>query len=191
MSEDQRKLGAFPYVIGGLSFIPLIGVIFGLVAIIWGLATKKLGGKKLALIGTGGIAFTILLYSGLYYFGHVRRGGVYDDLRSRLAETTMTSLVQAIEFYKAQHGSYPKSLEVLKNSLPEDSFTFVFDPTDVQMGGQPRYFYYEVVDAEHYYLLGVGQDGQPFTRDDILPKVEVGLSSKVGLLIKQESKSGL
>ena len=144
-----------------------------------------------ALIGTGGIAFTILLYSGLYYFGHVRRGGVYDALRSRLAETTMTSLVQAIEFYKAQHGSYPKSLEVLKNSLPEDSFTFVFDPTDVQMGGQPRYFYYEVVDADHYYLLGVGQDGQPFTRDDILPKVEVGLSSKVGLLIKQESKSGL
>ena len=47
MSEEVKKLGAFPYVIGGgLSYIPLIGLFFGVVSIIWGLATDKKGGKK-------------------------------------------------------------------------------------------------------------------------------------------------
>src|SRR5208283_1587576 len=118
--EEKHKLVGFPYVIGGLSFIPVIGVLFGIIAIIWGLVTKKLGGKKLALIGTAGIAFTVVLYSGLFYFGVMQRGGVYDEL----------------------------------------------------------------IDENHYYLLGVGQDGKPFTSDDILPRVEVGPNSKVGLLIK-------
>ena len=184
MTEKKEKLGAFPYVIGGLSYIPMLGVLFGIIAIIWGLATKKLGGKKLALIGTGGIVFTIILYSCLFYFGIMKRGGVYDDLRKKLAETTITQVVQAIEFYKTQNGNYPDSLKILKESLPENSMVFVNDPSDVQMGGEPRYFYYEVVDEYHYYLLGVGADGQPFTSDDILPKIELSSDSKVGLLIK-------
>jgi len=68
MSDEQEKLGAFPYVIGGVSFIPGIGIIFGIIAIIWGLVTKKLGGKKLAIIGACGISFSIILYVSLSYF---------------------------------------------------------------------------------------------------------------------------
>ena len=180
MNEQQEKLGAFPFVIGGMSFIPMIGVLFGLVAIVWGLTTKKAGGRKLAFIGGGGITLTVVLYSTLFYFGFVQRGGVYDDLRSKLSETTITSLVQAIEFYKTQHGKYPESLEVLKKSLPENSMVFVFDPANVK----PRYYYYKLIDSRHYYLLGVGPDGKPFTADDILPKIDVGAQSKVGLVIK-------
>ena len=47
MNHEQEKLGTFPFVIGGVSFIPGIGIIFGIIAIIWGLVTKKLGGKKI------------------------------------------------------------------------------------------------------------------------------------------------
>lgn len=184
MNEQQEKLSTFPFVIGGMSFIPLIGILFGLVAIVWGLVTKKAGGKKLALIGVCGILLTIALYSALFYFGFVQRGGVYDDLRAKLSETTITSLVQSIEFYKTQNGKYPESLEVLQKSLPKNSMVFVFDPTDVKMGGKPRYYYYQLIDSEHYYLLGVGPDGQPFTADDVLPKIDVGAKSKVGLVIK-------
>lgn len=187
MTEHEKKLGAFPFVIGGLSYIPLIGVLFGIVAIIWGIVTKKPGGKKLALIGGGGITFSVVLYSALFYFSFVQRGGVYDDLRAKLSETTITSLVQAIEFYKTQNGKYPNSLEVLRRSLPENSMVFVYDTTDVSMSDKPRYYYYEVVDEEHYYLLGVGVDGQPFTEDDILPKVQAIPQSKVGLLVKGRS----
>ena len=186
MSEKQKqeKLGAFPYVIGGLSFIPMIGVLFGIIAITWGLVTKKLGGKKLAIIGACGITLTIILYASLFYFGFMKRGGVYDDLRAKLAESTLVQVVQAIEFYKTQNGNYPESLQILKESLPENSMVFVNDPTDIKVGGEPRYYYYELVDEGHYYLLGVGADGQPFTQDDILPKMQIGPNSKVGLLTK-------
>jgi len=34
---QQEKLGTLPYVLGGMSFIPLIGVLFGIVSIVWGL----------------------------------------------------------------------------------------------------------------------------------------------------------
>ncbi len=182
--NEKEKLSTFPFVIGGMSFIPMIGVLFGFIAILWGLATKKSGGKKLALIGMGGIIFTVALYSALFYFGFMQRGGVYDDLRTKLSENTITTLVQAIEFYKTQNGEYPHSLKTLQESLSKDSMVFVFDPSDVKMEGQPRYYYYKLIDNEHYYLLGVGPDEQPFTADDVLPKVEVNPNSKVGLVIK-------
>jgi hypothetical protein len=41
MAGTNEKLGAFPYVISGLSFIPLVGIPFGIVALIWGITTKK------------------------------------------------------------------------------------------------------------------------------------------------------
>jgi heme/copper-type cytochrome/quinol oxidase subunit 1 len=105
IDTTAEKPGRFPYVLGGMSFIPMIGVIFGIIAIIWGLVTKKLGGKRLAAIGAAGISFTIILYGALFYFGFMQRGGVYDDLRTKLAQTTINSLVQSIEFNKVQHGS--------------------------------------------------------------------------------------
>lgn len=191
MTEQQKKLSTFPYVIGGMSFIPLIGVLFGLVAIVWGLVTKKTGGKKLALIGGGGIAFTVVLYSSLFYFGFVQRGGVYDDLRTQLSKSTITSLVQAIEFYKTQNGEYPDSLETLSKSLPENSMVFVFDPTNVQMGGEPHYYHYELKDPSHYYLLGVGPDEKPYTSDDVLPNIVVKPNSGIGLIIHEGSQNDL
>src|SRR5947209_6723444 len=96
----QDKLGAAPYVIAGLSFIPLIGVIFGLIAIGWGVATRKAGRRNLVLLGSGGITFTLVLYGGLFYFGFVQRGGVYDHLRVQLAQSQLNALVPAVEFCK-------------------------------------------------------------------------------------------
>jgi hypothetical protein len=191
MNNEQEKLGTFPFVIGGVSFIPGIGIIFGIIAIIWGLATNKLGGKKLAVIGACGIGLSVILYGSLFYFGFVQRGGVYDDLRIQLSKNTITSLVQAIEFYKTQNDHYPESLETLRKSLPENSMVFVHDPTHVQMGGEPRYYHYELKDQDHYYLLGVGSDEQPYTSDDVLPNIEINQNSSVGLLIHQGSKNGL
>lgn len=181
-----EKLGRLPYVIGGMSFIPMLGVLFGIVAIIWGLLTKKLGGKRLVAIGAAGISFTVLLYGALFYFGVMQRGGVYDELRTKLAQTTINSLVQSIEFYKVQNGSYPESLKVLQESLPKDSFVSTFDPTDVKVGGQPRQFFYERVGNEHYYLRGLGADGQPFTPDDILPQISPAPNNKTGILFERQ-----
>ena len=56
------------------------------------------------------------------------------------------------------------------------------------MDGQQRYFYYELVDDSHYYLLGVGADEKPYTNDDVLPKINIKKNSKIGLLIHDGSK---
>lgn len=191
MNEGQEKLGTFPYVIGGASFIPGIGILFGTIAITWGLVTKKLGGKKLAIIGTCGIGLSVILYGSLFYFGFIQRGGVYDDLRAQLSKSAITSLVQAIEFYKTQNAQYPDSLETLRKSLPENSMVFVFDPSHVQLGGEPRHYHYELKDPTHYYLLGVGPDEKPYTSDDVLPSIEIKPNSGIGLLIHEGSKNGL
>ncbi len=158
---------------------------------IWGLTTKKIGGKKLALLGGAGILVTLALYGSLFYFGFAKRGGIYDELRTRLAQNSLNTLVQAVEFYKVQHGSYPESLKALQESLPKDSLVFVNDPTDVKVSGKPRYFYYERVGTDHYYLRGVGPDGLPFTSDDILPQVQLTPGSKLGLLIERAEQPDL
>ena len=121
--------------------------------IVWGLVTNKVGGKKLAIIGSCGIGFSIILYSALFYFGMVQRGGVYDELRVQLGKTTITSLVQTIEFYKTQNGYYPETLEALQKTLPENTLVFVTDPTDVQFTEKPRNFHYKLKDESHYYLF--------------------------------------
>jgi hypothetical protein len=183
--EDQARgrLGALPFVIGGLSFIPLIGVPFGAVAIVWGIASKKVGRRKLALLGGGGIVFTIAIYGGLFFFGFVHRGGIYDRLRAELAKNQLDVLVQAVEFYNLQHGSYPDSLEQLRSTLPKQSFISITDPSDFDFPNPPRNFYYRRVGPDHYYLRGVGPDHQPFTADDILPDIVIAPNSRIGLLL--------
>ena len=183
MTDQKESLGALPFVIAGLSFIPLIGIIFGIFVIVWGLVTTKSRGKVLALVGVVGILFSIFLYGSLFYFGAVQRGGIYDELRSTLAQTTLNSAVQQVEFYKLQYGEYPESLEILKKSYPPTAMVFVNDPTDVNFT-KSRNFFYEKIDSDHYYLLGVGQDGQAFTKDDVLPKILLTPKSKIGLVIK-------
>jgi hypothetical protein len=186
VAETNEKLSGFPFVVGGLSFIPLLGVPFGIAALIWGITTKKAGGKTLAQLGGAGIVVTLALYGSLFYFGFAKRGGMYDDLRAQLAQSNLDSVVQAVEVYRLQHGDYPESLKVLQESLPKNSMVFVIDPTDVKIGGTPRYFYYERVGADHYYLRSVGPDGLPFTADDILPRVKPTPGGKLGLLIERQ-----
>ncbi|WP_202741212.1 MULTISPECIES: type II secretion system protein GspG [Acinetobacter] len=187
VNERSNKLGVFPYVIAAMSFIPGIGVIFGVIAVIWGVLTKKSGGKVLTIIGAFGIGLSIVLYGSLFYFGFVQRGGLYDELRAQSSQIAMTSLVQAIEFYKVENGHYPDSLEILNQSLPENSSVFVFDATDVSWSSSPRYYHYELKDSSHYYLLSVGQDGEPYTSDDILPNIELKPDSKIGLIFHDSS----
>lgn len=192
MSDSGRKLGRGAFVVGGLSFIPLIGVLFGIVAIVWSLASRKEGGKALALVGAGGIAFTVMLYGALFYFGMIYRGGIYDEMRAKLAQQQLGQLVQSIEFYKVTNGDYPTSLQQLQEAAGKSttSFTtiFIYDPTDVRFGTGPRYFYYERVGTDRYYLRSVGPDGQPFTADDIVPQVNDALLPKLGLLIARPAQ---
>ena len=182
------RLGAFPFVVGGLSFIPLIGVLFGVAAIAWGLLTRRRGGRTLAVMGLAGIGLTVTLYGGLFYFGAVQRGGVYDGLRAKLAQSNLDSLVPTVEFYKLSHGVYPESLEALRSSLPKDSFAAlnVSDPRVMDGGGFGRVFHYKLVDSNHYYLRGLAPDGKPFSPGALVPQVSAS-AAQLGLLIDPPS----
>lgn len=181
-ADEREKPGALPYVIAGLSYIPLLGVLFGIVAMIWGMTTSKARGGVVAAIGAGGIAFTVLGYGALFYFGFQQRGGVYDDMRAQMAQGSVNSLVPSVEFYKVQYGTYPVSLDELQKSLPKGSFISTFDPSGAGITEQPKHFFYQLAGTDHYYLRGLGADGKPFTADDVVPKIPLVPGSKMGLL---------
>ena len=187
MEKDKSKLGKFPYVIGCLSYVPLIGVVFGIVAVVWGVVTDKLGGRRLAFVGAGGIAVTVVIVGAIYSW-HLHLIASNQELRIELAQDSIDILVHAVERKKEQTGTYPASLEALNQSSNGRYTLYVFDPTNIDVIGlyrQARHFHYDLVDEDHYYLLGVGPDLEPYTNDDVLPNVEIGSDSKFGLLIKR------
>ncbi len=181
-TTKKNDIGILAYIVAGASFIPLCGVAFGIVAIIWGFLKIERGGKKIIIIGASGILFTIIIYSSLYFFGFVQRGGIYDDLRTQLAETQLSDLVKSIEFFHLQEGHYPNSLQELQENSSQP--LFIYDSTDVHNSDPSRLFYYELDDSgEYYYLLSVGFDGTPFTDDDIFPSIE-GQIENIGYRVK-------
>ncbi|MCP1375821.1 hypothetical protein [Dyella lutea] len=165
--------------LAGASFIPLLGVPVGLAAILVGLASRRPGGRRVAWIGAAGIAFSVLLYGGLFYFGFVQRGGVYDHLRARLAQAELNDLVPRIEFYRLQHGRYPEDLDALRGEGGGLNPVMIMDPSTVS----PRAFFYRRVGDRHYYLRGLGPDGEPFTADDLVPTLAPTSGSNIGLLL--------
>lgn len=194
MADAQTKsVGTGSYFIAGLGFIPLIGVLFAIVAIILGLIKGKGDGRKLIILGCLGISLTVVLYGALFYFGFVQRGGIYDGLRGRLAKVTLTELVRSIEYYRITKGQYSESLFELQASLGKETFTFIYDPTNIRILNSsdpkqaPTFFYQLTDDKTHYYLLGVGPDQKPFTNDDLLPNLSDPDRAKTGLLINPSS----
>ena len=185
-AAPQAKIHTAAYVLAAVSFIPLIGLLFGIAALVLSiLGWRKRGAKIVALIASLGMLCTVALYGALFYFGFVQRGGVYDELRQQLAVNNLSTLVSEIEFYRLQHGVYPESLEQLQKSQPNKPI-FIYDTSNTPLSSEPfRLFYYERSGDTHYYLRSVGNDGEPFTGDDILPDIGQSENGKIGLLMQK------
>src|SRR3989344_6747086 len=179
--QSSKTLGIVSIVLGAISFIPLIGFFIGIFAIIVGIVDIKKNKSKLGLLGLIlgilGIFITIGLYGSLFYFGFVQRGGVYDDLRSQMeSDNNLPNAVNAIEAYKARFGKYPNTIEDLKQ-ISNDPLIFIDQMQLVKKVSNPNetnneglYFYYQN-NGETYVVFSKGIDGQPFTEDDIYPKL--------------------
>jgi hypothetical protein len=172
---QQEKISWLAWAIALVSFIPLIGVPFGISAIAWGASKWSTGGKKLAALGAGGILLTVVIYSCLFLqlLQH-EKSGTFDRLRVEMAQDKLYEVVKSLEYHKLTQGNYPASLEELVEQTQD--YAMILDSTGARHttsnGKSTQYFYYQLDPAgEHYYLLSVGADGQPFTRDDILPDV--------------------
>ena len=169
-TEPQKSgLATASLILGLVSFIPLVGVLLGILAIIIGvlgisqIKKKTLGGKRLAraviVLGILGIVFTLVVYGSLYYFGFVSETGPFAELKPKLNQQLITNNVGALELYKKKPGNYPTTLE----EAIEDDFSIL--PLDAYS----RSFYYEAKQAgQSYELRSLGADGQYGTDDDTL-----------------------
>lgn len=158
-----------------LSFIPLLWIITGILAIIFGIISLRqikkwwFIGRKMGMggiiLGILGILFTILLYGGLFYFSFVARTGPFIEMKKEMSRQLLTQATASIELYKKTTWSYPSSLEDL---VKAPGFQTVFT-SDHYL--EP--FYYKVSDdGKSFELRSLGPDHQYNTQDDILPLIK-------------------
>ena len=133
-SSAPKPKSVAGWVFGGLSFIPLVGVLFGSIAITIGIV-KKIKGQ--VFLGIAGILVTIALYGGLYYFGVVAKTGVYADLKVKLASQLINTDAGQIALYKNHQGKLPTKLNDLGTPSQTNMF-FTTDPWRTEFSYTPR-----------------------------------------------------
>lgn len=168
-----KKAEKPPYALGILCLIPLIGAIAGMIFIFLGMAKYK--DKWFTLIGVAGVLITVIVYSSLFYFS--RNSQTAREGFGEISQTYLNSLVSKIEFYKTENGKYPDSLQQLKKGK---EIVLIHDPVQINKGNKENLFFYQR-DSSRYKLFSRGQDGKPYTEDDLFPQVSENAVDKIGL----------
>ena len=180
---SRGKHGPLPFVLAGISFIPLIGVPLGLICIAVAVVVRKDNSKLLGVLGACGILSTIVLYGVvLPLVGLMFSLGSHSSMFEPHARSILTTMVRHIEYYKLQNNRYPTDLAELRSSLKDGEMVFSFDVTGpLKMGESPREFHYEVINnGKQYVLFSIGADGKPFTKDDIHPLIDPTKDRAIG-----------
>jgi len=144
------------YVFGGLAFIPGLGVFFAIVAIVIGAIKRD---KNPALLGAAGIAMSVVLYGGLFYFGFVAKTGIYAEMKIKLASQAMMGTAGQIALYKLRNGHLPETLREIDTE--RDKYVMTFDPWFKPLVYKPN------ADGT-FELRSAGPDGEFDTEDDIV-----------------------
>lgn len=190
MADEQQgeKIAVWEWVVAVCSFIPFIGFLTGIVAIVMGAIRFKVGGWILILMGLAGMALTV----GLSYAGYQKIagiGGANSGIYLQMSRKNLTQAVMAVEFYKQTNGSYPEKLAQVSpvgpSGIPKE--TFLFDSSaGLELIKKLQLFQYErSADGNTYYLFGVGPDLTPGTADDVYPDLPQDQLDKVGYRKKQ------
>lgn len=179
-TEEKKKHGAGAFVLAGISFIPLIGVLTGIICILNAIISRRPNSKLLGLLGFCGIMLSVILY-GVILPGMFKSTDFAKQFEPH-AISAMTSLVRNIEYIKLQSGVYPQSMEKVRANLKEGEMVFSYDVSGPPTIGEvQRDFYYEVInDGRNYLLFGIGADATPFTEDDIYPLIDPAKDKNIG-----------
>ena len=182
LNGHAKKLKSL-YSWGWFGLVPVFGGVFGLVLMLRGIFEFK--DKRLVLIGTLGLSFTILVCS---FINKIENNHDFTENFIMMSNYQMDELVKEVEFYKVQNGVYPDSLQQLnKQKAP----TSVYDPflsvgKGFDMHSTGTYHYQNL--GSKYTLFSVGPDGLPNTKDDIYPNLKINDTGKCGLVINRVSK---
>lgn len=178
-SISRDKISNLVYIPAIASLIPIIGIPFGVSAILWGISDWKIGGKKAVMLACVGLLLTLSV--GLYFyfsFGWFENSSYFVETKVRYSQFGLAHLMRYIEYYKLGHGHYPTSLTEVKEQdnsyMTDKTFSDPFSYSGIfwtgSKGEQP--FYYAVsADGNSYELFSVGPDKIPHTQDDIYPMV--------------------
>ena len=66
--SSEEKLGKGPFIIAWMSFIPIFGIFFALIAIMIMLSTEKEGQKRLSVIALVGFIYSIIVFTVFAYY---------------------------------------------------------------------------------------------------------------------------
>lgn len=157
-------------VLGIVSFFPLIGVILGILAIVFGFIARSnikrynLKGLGFAtagiILGILGILFTFILYGSLFYFGFVAKDGPFQEVKIEASKQILTQDTGLLELYKQKYGRYPTTLEEAQKA------NYTIFGTDHFL----KPFCYKVSEnGKSYELKSPGPDKECNTNDDIYP----------------------
>lgn len=179
-NEVKKKHGAGVFVLAGISFFPLLGVLPGVICILIAIVGRRNNSKLLGGLGIAGILVTIILYG--FILPTAVKSTDFSKSFEPHAISDMTSLIRHIEYYKLQHGYYPVSIEDIRSNLKEGEKVITFDVSGtMEFGKEPREFHYQVIGkGDHYLLFGIGVDATPFTGDDIYPIVDPEKDKNIG-----------
>ncbi|MBK7443610.1 MAG: hypothetical protein IPI65_19480 [Bacteroidetes bacterium] len=162
-----------PYLLGLFCVIPLIGALIGLALLLYGIYKYK--DKRLIVIGSAGILWTIIAYTAIYLVG-TRTSGFQNSFKES-SQMQLNRLVQNLEYYNLSHGQYPDSLMQL---LIDDKMAPIYDPMQ-GFNAKNIYYNYEKI-GNKYLVFSSGVDCVPKTDDDLFPKLTIADSSKIGLI---------
>jgi len=175
---EKNKTPIILIILGSLSLIPFLGVIFGIIAIVISLFSFRRF-KVLFILGISGIMITFFTFLGLSIHAiNMEKSGKYDTIKIQTTEMFLNNVSDEIENYKYKNGSYPDSLEQIANSNKLVLITDIFNINNTNnISGKkenslnpkaPGNYFYKV-ENDTFILFSVGKDGKRFTKDDILP----------------------
>jgi len=172
--KPNTRPGSHLYNRGWLGLIPLVGAFAGVYLILLG--SSKYKNKKLILIGSAAVLFTVVVYSSLFYYSMYSTKFRKDF--SHFCQPEMNELIKSIEFYKIENGQYPDSLEEVND---EKLFSHIWDPMAQKETDNKRQYYYKKAGGK-YVLFSSGVDRIPYNADDIFPSARFFDSTKTGLI---------
>jgi hypothetical protein len=162
---------------GFVGLVPNFGVIAGVVLLYQGIVRLK--SRLLVIIGVADILFTILFWVAIQHW--VFDGPVFTRLNKEMSQGMLNTVFKSVEFFKLQHGHYPDSLQQIEDIK---GYVWITDPLSKKVTSpQGGNFYYQKT-GDRYWLFSVGEDGQPFTADDMYPAMNPADSTKFGLRLR-------
>jgi len=175
--ETKKKAPIGLIIFSALSFIPLIGIVFGIISVIIGLTNfRRL--KLIFILGISGIGLSILIFGYQFFIFHnMEKSGEVDRMRIQTTEMFLNNLSNELVSYKLKNGVYPenlKSLERMNHSIViTDMFSKnikgKFDEQNASKTNKKSSNYFYKLEKDSFVLFSVGKDGKPFTKDDIFP----------------------